>query len=107
MTDVMQTIPQDYFLILSIILFSIGVLGVILHHRNIISLLMSIEVILLSANLNFVTFSNTLQDLTGQVFSIFVLTVAAAEAAIGLAILVIYFRSQKTADVDDMTRLKG
>ncbi len=96
-----------HFLILSSILFSIGVFGIFLNRKNVIILLMSIELILLAININFVTFSTFLNDLFGQVFTIFILTVAAAEAAIGLAILVTYFRNHGNIEVEEMNQLKG
>lgn len=100
-------ISQEYYLFLSGILFSIGLLGIILNRRNLILILMSLELILLAVNINFVTFSSTLGDLTGQVFTLFVLTIAAAEAAIGLAILVVYYRSKRNLHVDALSELKG
>ncbi len=92
---------------LAALLFVIGVCGIFLNRKNIITLLMSIELMLLSVNINFVAFSVYLGDLTGQIFTMLVLTVAAAEAAIGLAILVVYFRNRHTIDVDDISSLKG
>ena len=82
-------------------------MGVFLNRRHVINILMSIELILLAVNVNFVAFSAELKDLSGQVFSFFILTVAAAEAAIGLAILVVYFRNRQTIDIDDATQMKG
>ena len=96
-----------HYLTVAAILFTIGVLGIFLNRRNIILLLMAIELILLSVNLNLVAFSAYLGDLTGQVFAMFVLTVAAAEAAIGLAILVIFFRRKGGIEVDDADRMRG
>ena len=96
-----------HYLVVSAILFTLGVLGIFMNRKNLIVILMAIELILLSVNLNFVAFSAFLQDLVGQVFAMFVLTVAAGEAAIGLAILVIYFRSRGTIAVDDVNRMKG
>ena len=95
------------FLMLGAILFTIGVFGIFLNRRNVIVILMSIELILLAVNINFVAFSAFLGDLSGQVFSMFILTVAAAEAAIGLAILVAFFRSKGSIAVDDLSGLKG
>lgn len=95
------------FLILSAVLFTIGVFGIFLNRKNVIIILMSIELILLSVNLNFVTFSHYLGDVTGQIFTFFVLTVAASEAAIGLAILVVFFRNRATIDVEEIDSLKG
>lgn len=100
-------IGLSHYLTVAAILFTLGVLGIILNRKNIIIILMAIELILLSVNLNLVAFSAYLGDLVGQVFSMFVLTVAAGEAAIGLAILVIYFRSRGTIAVDDANRMKG
>ncbi|WP_319239033.1 NADH-quinone oxidoreductase subunit NuoK [uncultured Propionivibrio sp.] len=97
----------SHYLILSAILFAIGVVGIFLNRKNLIVLLMSIELILLAVNTNFIAFSHYLDDLAGQVFVFFVLTVAAAESAIGLAILVVLFRNLKTIHVDDLDSLKG
>ena len=96
-----------HYLLLSSLIFVIGVCGIFLNRKNIIVILMSIELILLSVNINFVAFSVWLQDLTGQIFTLLVLTVAAAEAAIGLAILVVYYRNRASIDVDDIRTLKG
>jgi len=96
-----------HYLVVSAIVFTLGVAGIILNRKNIIVILMSVELILLSVNLNFVAFSTQLHDLTGQVFALFVLTVAAAEAAIGLAILVTFYRNRGTIAVDDINSLKG
>ncbi|HEY4274141.1 MAG TPA: NADH-quinone oxidoreductase subunit NuoK [Rhizomicrobium sp.] len=95
------------YLTVAAILFTIGVVGIFLNRKNIIIILMSIELILLAVNLNFVAFSSYLGDLVGQVFALFVLTVAAAEAAIGLAILVVYFRNRGTIAVEDVNMMKG
>ena len=95
------------YLFLSSLLFTIGICGIFLNRKNIITILMSIELILLSVNINFVAFSVKLGDLTGQIFAMFILTVAAAEAAIGLAILVIYFRNRGTIAVEDVNMMKG
>ena len=97
----------EHYIIVSAILFVLGVLGIFLNRKNVIIILMAIELILLSVNLNLVAFSAFLNDLVGQVFAMFVLTVAAGEAAIGLAILVIYFRGRGTIAVDDPSRMKG
>ena len=97
---------SDY-LILAAVMFCISVAGIFLNRKNVIILLMSIELMLLSVNLNFIAFSHYLQDTAGQVFVFFILTVAAAEAAIGLAILVVLFRNRRTINVDDMDTLKG
>ena len=96
-----------HYLVVGAILFTMGVLGIFLNRKNLIVILMAIELILLAVNINFVAFSAYLQDLVGQVFAMFVLTVAAGEAAIGLAILVIYFRGRGTIAVDDVNRMKG
>ncbi|WP_324827310.1 NADH-quinone oxidoreductase subunit NuoK [Qipengyuania zhejiangensis] len=97
----------EHYIVVSAILFVLGVLGIFLNRKNIIVILMAIELILLSVNINLVAFSAFLGDLVGQVFAMFVLTVASGEAAIGLAILVIYFRGRGTIAVDDVDRLKG
>ncbi|MDX1626276.1 MAG: NADH-quinone oxidoreductase subunit NuoK [Wenzhouxiangellaceae bacterium] len=96
-----------HFLTLGAILFSIGVAGIFLNRKNIIILLMSIELMLLAVNMNFIAFSRFLQDMDGQVFVFFILTVAAAEAAIGLAILVVLFRNRQSINVEDIEALKG
>jgi len=101
------TIGLAHYLAIAAILFTIGVVGIFLNRKNIIIILMSIELILLAVNLNFVAFSSYLGDLVGQVFALFVLTVAAAEAAIGLAILVVYFRNRGTIAVEDVNVMKG
>ena len=100
-------IGLTHYLTVAAIVFTIGVLGIFLNRRNIILMLMAIELILLAVNINLVAFSAFLGDLTGQVFAMFVLTVAAGEAAIGLAILVTYFRNRGTIAVDSVDRLKG
>ena len=100
-------IGVEHYVIVSAILFVLGVLGIFLNRKNIIVILMAIELILLAVKLNLVAFSAFLGDLVGQVFAMFVLTVAAGEAAIGLAILVIYFRGRGTIAVDDANRMKG
>lgn len=100
-------IAIHHFLILSGMLFTLGVFGIFLNRRNVIVILMSIELILLAVTINMVTFSSHLNDLTGQVFSMFILTVAAAEAAIGLAILVVFFRNKASIAVEDISALKG
>jgi len=96
-----------HFLTFGAILFSIGVAGIFLNRKNIIILLMSIELMLLAVNMNFVAFSRFLDNMDGQVFVFFILTVAAAEAAIGLAILVVLFRNRQTINVEDIEELKG
>jgi NADH-quinone oxidoreductase subunit K len=96
-----------HYLTVSSLLFTLGVCGIFINRKNIITILMSIELILLAVNINFVAFSVHLQDVTGQIFAMFVLTVAAAEAAIGLAILVIYFRNRGSIAVDDVNLMRG
>lgn len=103
----MMTIGLTHYLVVAAILFTLGIAGIILNRKNIIVILMSVELILLSVNLNFVAFSQSLGDLVGQVFALFVLTVAAAEAAIGLAILVAFYRNRGTIAVEDINSLKG
>jgi NADH-quinone oxidoreductase subunit K len=100
-------IGLNHYLVVSAILFVTGVLGIFINRKNVIIILMAIELILLSVNINLVAFSVYLGDVVGQVFAMFVLTVAAGEAAIGLAILVIYFRGRGTIAVDDVNRMKG
>ena len=100
-------IGLEHYLTVSAILFVLGVLGIALNRKNVIVILMSIELILLSVNINLVAFSAFLSDLTGQIFAMFVLTVAAGEAAIGLAILVLYFRNRGTIAVDQINQMKG
>jgi len=100
-------ITLGHFLTLGAILFSISVIGIFLNRKNLIVLLMAIELMLLAVNLNFVAFSHFLGDMAGQVFVFFILTVAAAESAIGLAILVLLFRNAGTIDVEDLAKLKG
>ena len=103
----MMTITTAHYLVLAAFLFSVSVAGIFLNRKNVILLLMCIELMLLAVNFNFIAFSRMLGDLTGQVFVFFILTVAAAEAAIGLAILVVLFRNTRSIDVDDLDRLKG
>lgn len=100
-------ISLSHYLVIGAILFAISIVGIFLNRKNVIILLMAIELMLLAVNMNFVAFSHYLQDASGQVFVFFILTVAAAESAIGLAILVVLFRSLRTIDVDDLDRLKG
>ena len=100
-------VPLSYYLILGAILFAISVLGIFLNRKNVIILLMAIELMLLAVNMNFIAFSHYLQDVSGQIFVFFILTVAAAESAIGLAILVVLFRNLRTINVDDLNQLKG
>ena len=100
-------IGMTHYLVLSAILFALSVMGIFLHRKNIIVVLMSIELMLLAVNFNFITFSTFLHNVAGQIFVFFTLTVAAAEAAIGLAILIILFRNLKSINVQDMDQLKG
>ncbi|ACB95999.1 NADH-quinone oxidoreductase subunit NuoK [Beijerinckia indica] len=102
-----MTVPLTQYLLVAAILFTIGVAGIILNRKNIIIILMSVELILLSVNLNLVAFSASLGDLTGQIFALFILTVAAAEAAIGLAILVTFYRNRGSIAVEDIHMMKG
>ena len=103
----MTEIGLGYYLTFSAIIFSIGVIGIFLNRKNIIVILMNIELLLLGVNINLVSFSIFLNDLSGQIFTLFILTVAAAEAAIGLAIIVIYYRKTGTIRVEDINSLKG
>ena len=103
----MLTLSLSHFLILGAMLFAISVVGIFLNRKNLIVLLMAIELMLLAVNMNFVAFSHYLQDLSGQIFVFFILTVAAAESAIGLAILIVLFRNLKSIHVDDLSSLKG
>ena len=100
-------ITLGHYLVLAAVIFTIGVFGVFLNRRNIIVIFMSIELMLLAVNLNFVAFSSFLHDLVGQIFVMFVLTVAAAEISIGLAILVVYHRLRGTIEVEDVNLMKG
>lgn len=100
-------IPLNYYLILGAMLFSISMVGIFLNRKNIVILLMAIELNLLAVNMNFIAFSHYLGDSAGQVFVFFILTVAAAEAAIGLAILIVVFRNRRTINVEDLDMLKG
>ncbi len=100
-------IGLNHYLILAVILFTVGVCGIFLNRKNVITILMSVELILLAVNINLVAFSSYMNDLTGQIFTIFTLTVAAAEAAIGLAILVVYYRNKGNIEVEEINTLKG
>ena len=100
-------IPLAHYLILGAILFSLSVVGIFLNRKNLVILLMAIELMLLAVNLNFIAFSHYLGDTAGQVFVFFILTVAAAESAIGLAILVLVFRNRQSINVEDLSSLKG
>ena len=101
------TVGLSHYLILGSLLFAISVIGIFLNRKNVIILLMAIELMLLAVNLNFIAFAHYLNDVAGQVFVFFILTVAAAESAIGLAILVVLFRNLRTINVDDLDSLKG
>ncbi|WP_412479353.1 NADH-quinone oxidoreductase subunit NuoK [Azonexus sp. IMCC34839] len=103
----MLTLTLSHFLILGAIMFAISVVGIFLNRKNLLVLLMAIELMLLAVNMNFVAFSHYLGDLSGQIFVFFILTVAAAESAIGLAILIVLFRNLKSIHVDDLGSLKG
>ena len=100
-------IGLGHYLAVAAILFTLGILGIFINRKNVIVILMSIELILLAVNINFIAFSSFLGDLVGQVFALFVLTVAAAESAIGLAILVVFYRNRRTIAVEDVNLLKG
>ncbi|MGI9492841.1 MAG: NADH-quinone oxidoreductase subunit NuoK [Geminicoccaceae bacterium] len=102
-----MAVPLSHYLAVAAILFTLGIFGIFLNRKNVIIILMSIELMLLAINLNFVAFSAYLGDLSGQVFAMFILTVAAAEAAIGLAILVVYFRNRGSIEVEDINLMKG
>ena len=103
----MINIGLGHYLTLAAIIFMIGIIGIFLNRKNVIIILMSIELMLLSVNINLVSFSIYLQDLVGQVFTMFILTVAAAEAAVGLAIIVIYYKNKGSIDVEQINSLKG
>ncbi|MCB9989189.1 MAG: NADH-quinone oxidoreductase subunit NuoK [Rhodospirillales bacterium] len=100
-------IGVEHYLYLSAVVFTLGVFGIFLNRRNVIIILMCIELMLLAVNINFVAFSSFMNDMAGQVFTMFILTVAAAEAAIGLAILVVFFRKSGSIAVDDIAEMKG
>ena len=103
----MSEIGLGHYLTLAAIIFIIGIIGIFLNRKNVIIILMSIELMLLAVNINLVSFSIYLQDLTGQVFTMFILTVAAAEAAVGLAIIVIYYKNRGSINVEQISSLKG
>lgn len=107
MADVGSSVGLAHYLAVAAILFATGMFGIFLNRKNVIVILMSIELLLLAVNINMVAFSVELGDLVGQVFSLFILTVAAAEAAIGLAILVVFFRNRGSIAVDDISGMKG
>jgi NADH-quinone oxidoreductase subunit K len=102
-----MAIGLAHYLTLAALIFTLGVFGIFLNRKNVIVILMSVELMLLAVNINFVAFSRELGDLTGQVFALLILTVAAAEAAIGLAIVVVYFRNRGSIAVDDINSMKG
>lgn len=102
-----MTIGLTHYLTVAAILFALGIFGIFINRKNIIVILMSVELMLLAVNINLVAFSTALNDLVGQIFAMFILTVAAAEAAIGLAILVVYFRNRGTIAVEDVNLMKG
>ena len=102
-----SSISLEHYLFLGAVLFTLGVFGIFLNRKNVITILMSIELMLLAVNINLVSFSAYLNDISGQIFTIFVLTVAAAEAAIGLAILVVFYRNKGSISVEDIDALKG
>ena len=103
----MTEISLEHYLILAAIIFTIGIIGIFLNRKNLIVILMCIELLLLAVNINLVSFSIFLNDLSGQIFTFFILTVAAAEAAIGLAIIVVYYRNSGSIRVEDINSLKG
>ena len=103
----MTEISLEHYLILGAIIFTIGIIGIFLNRKNLIVILMCIELLLLAVNINLVSFSIFLNDLSGQIFTLFILTVAAAEAAIGLAIIVVYYRNAGSISVEDINTLKG
>ena len=103
----MLTITLGHYLTVAAILFSLGIFGIFLNRKNVIIILLSLELMLLAVNLNLVAFSSFLHDLTGQVFAMFVLTVAAAESAIGLAIMIVFFRNRGSIEVEDVNVMKG
>ena len=103
----MTEIGLNHYLILGVIIFIIGIVGIFLNRKNVVVILMSIELILLSVNINFITFSAYMNDISGQIFAMLILTVAAAETAIGLAILVVFFRNRGSISVEKINNLKG
>ncbi len=102
-----SNISVQHYLILSALLFSVGVTGLFMNRKSVITILMSIELMLLAVNINFVAFSVQMQDIVGQVFSIIILSIAAAEISIGLAILVLYFRNRDSIEIEDINQMKG
>lgn len=107
MQEMLFEVGLIHYLTLAALLFVVGVCGIFLNRKNVITILMSVELMLLAVNINFVAFSVYLQDIVGQIFTLFVLTVAAAEAAIGLAILVVFYRNRGSIEVDDINQMKG
>ncbi|MDC0865030.1 NADH-quinone oxidoreductase subunit NuoK [Rickettsiaceae bacterium] len=103
----MNEISLEHYLIVSSLLFAIGVAGLFMNRKNVITILMSLELMLLAVNLNFAAFSVHLQDIVGQVFSVIILSIAAAEISIGLAILVLYFRNQNSIEIEDINQMRG
>jgi NADH-quinone oxidoreductase subunit K len=103
----MLVIGLSHYLTVAAIIFTLGVFGIFLNRKNVIIIMMSIELMLLAVNINFVAFSHFLNDMVGQIFTMFVLTVAAAEAAIGLAIVVVFFRNRGTIEVEEINQMKG
>ena len=103
----MTEIGLGHYLTLAAVIFTIGIIGIFLNRKNVIIILMSIELILLAVNINLVSFSIYLQDIVGQIFTMFILTVAAAEAAVGLAIIVVYYKNKGSINVDQISTLKG
>jgi NADH-quinone oxidoreductase subunit K len=104
---ILHAVPLSHYLTLAAVLFTIGIFGIFLNRKNVIVILMSIELILLSININLVSFSAYMGDLAGQIFAMFILTVAAGEAAIGLAIIVVYYRNRGSIEVEDINLMKG
>lgn len=104
---IISEISLEHYLVLSSLLFSIGAAGLFMNRKNVISILMSIELMLLAVNINFVAFSVNLQDIVGQVFSLIILSIAAAEVSIGLAILVLYYRNRGSIEIEDINQMKG
>jgi len=102
-----MTIGLGHYLTVAAVLFTLGVFGIFLNRKNVIIILMSVELLLLAVNINFIAFSSFLGDLVGQIFALFVLTVAAAEAAVGLAILVVFFRNRHSIAVEDINMMRG
>lgn len=102
-----STITLEHYLTLSTLIFSIGMVGLFMHRKNVITILMSIELMLLAVNINFVAFSTYTHEMSGQIFSIIILTIAAAETTIGLALLLVYFRNKGSIEVGDINQMKG